>query len=118
MRFPGFPLYETLMHPLGIETRHYDLLADQNWQIDLKQMESLIDEKTAGIVVNNPNNPTGAVYSREHLEAILRLAHTYRVPIIADEIYGDMVFGGAQFFPMHTLEPKIPMLTCDGISKR
>lgn len=106
------------MHPLGVEPRHYDLLADQDWQVDLKQMESLIDEHTVAIVINNPNNPTGAVYSRSHLEDILRLAHTYRVPIIADEIYGDMVFGGAQFHPMHTLEPKVPILTCDGISKR
>lgn len=116
--FSGFPLYETLMHPLGVEPRHYDLVADQNWEIDLQQMESLIDERTVAIVINNPNNPTGAVYSREHLEAILRLAKANRVPIIADEIYGDMVFGGAQFHPMHTLEPKVPILTCDGISKR
>lgn len=70
------------------------------------------------IVVNNPNNPTGAVYSKKHLEDILRLAERYRVPIIADEIYGDMVFGGATFYPTHSLSPKVPMLTCDAISKR
>jgi len=115
---PGFPLYVTLMRPHGIQDRHYDLLMDRDWEADLAHMESLIDERTAAIVVNNPNNPTGAVYSRQHLQQILRLAERYRVPIIADEIYGDMVFGGATFYPMYTLKPKVPMLTCDGISKR
>jgi len=115
---PGFPLYVTLMRPLEIEERYYNLCVDKNWQADLNHMESLIDDNTAAIVVNNPNNPTGAVYSREHLEDILKLAQKHRVPVIADEIYGDMVFGGAQFHPMHTLKPKVPLLTCDGISKR
>jgi len=106
------------MRPHDIEERYYNLCMDKNWEADLDHMESLIDDRTAAIVVNNPNNPTGAVYSREHLEDILKLAQKHRVPIIADEIYGDMVFGGAQFHPMHTLKPKVPMLTCDGISKR
>lgn len=118
MIFLGFTLYETLMHPLNVEPRYYNLLAEKNWEIDLDQMASLIDDRTAAIIVNNPNNPTGSVYGRQHLEDILKLAERHRVPIIADEIYGDMVFGGAQFYPMHTLEPKVPMLTCDGISKR
>jgi len=115
---PGFPLYVTLMRPHDIEERYYNLQMDKNWEADLKQMENLIDGNTAAIVVNNPNNPTGAVYSREHLEDILKLAQQHRVPVIADEIYGDMVFGGAHFYPMHTLQPKVPLLTCDGISKR
>jgi tyrosine aminotransferase len=115
---PGFPLYVTLMRPHDIEERYYNLLMDKNWEADLEHMDSLIDENTAAIVVNNPNNPTGAVYSRQHLEDILKLAQKHRVPVIADEIYGDMVFGGAHFYPMHTLEPKVPLFTCDGISKR
>jgi len=115
---PGFPLYVTLMRPYDIEERYYNLRMEKNWEADLEQMEALIDENTAAIVVNNPNNPTGAVYGREHLENILKLAQKHHVPIIADEIYGDMVFGGAEFFPMHTLKPKVPLLTCDGISKR
>jgi len=115
---PGFPLYMTLMRPHDIEDRFYNLRMEKNWEADLDHMESLIDDNTAAIVVNNPNNPTGAVYSRQHLEDILKLAQKHRVPIIADEIYGDMVFGGAKFHPMHTLKPKVPLLTCDGISKR
>lgn len=115
---PGFPLYATLMNPLGVFEKYYNLLAEKGWEADLIQMEKLIDNNTAAIVVNNPNNPCGAVYSREHLEKICRLAEKYRLPIIADEIYGDMIYGGAKFHPMATLRPKVPILTCDGISKR
>lgn len=81
-------------------------------------MESLIDSQTAAIVINNPNNPCGAVYSKRHLRDILKLAERYRVPIIADEIYGNMVYGGAQFHPIASLGARVPVITCDGISKR
>jgi tyrosine aminotransferase len=115
---PGFPLYGTLMRPHGIEDRPYDLQINRGWEADLVQMEGLIDERTKAIIVNNPSNPCGAVFSKEHLEAILRIADRYKVPIIADEIYGDLAFDGAKFLPMATLEPKVPILTCDGIGKR
>lgn len=87
-------------------------------QVDLDDMESLIDDRTRAIIVNNPSNPTGAVYAKAHLEAILRIADKYKLPIIADEIYGGMVYDGAVFYPMATLEPKVPILSCDGIAKR
>jgi alanine-alpha-ketoisovalerate/valine-pyruvate aminotransferase len=54
-------------------------------------MESLIDENTVSIVVNNPSNPCGSVYSKKHLTAIIRLAEKYALPIIADEVYAEMV---------------------------
>jgi len=80
-------------------------------------MERLVDKNTAAIVINNPNNPCGAVYSKQHLRAILRLAERHKVPIIADEIYGNMVYGGAQFHPLASLGARVPIITCDGISK-
>jgi tyrosine aminotransferase len=115
---PGFPLYATLMRPHAIEDRAYNLVPENNWEADLAQLESLIDGRTKAIIVNNPSNPCGAVFSRQHLEAILRLADTYKIPIIADEIYGDMTYGGAEFIPMARLEPKVPILSCDGLAKR
>jgi tyrosine aminotransferase len=51
----------------------------------------LIDDKTVAIVVNNPSNPCGSVYTKEHLVDILAIADKYKIPIIADEIYADMV---------------------------
>jgi len=89
---PGFPLYKTLTSVYGIQYKQYNLLADKNWSIDLKHLESLIDENTAAIVVNNPSNPCGSVFSRKHLLEILELAEKYKKPIIADEIYDKFVF--------------------------
>jgi aspartate/methionine/tyrosine aminotransferase len=59
--------------------------------IDLEQLASQIDDDTVAIVVCNPSNPCGSVYSKQHLKEIIQLAEDYRLPIIADEVYGDMV---------------------------
>jgi tyrosine aminotransferase len=59
--------------------------------VDLDQLACQIDEATAAIIVCNPSNPCGSVYSRQHLEDIIQLAEQYHLPIIADEVYGDMV---------------------------
>ncbi|CAK5082624.1 unnamed protein product [Meloidogyne enterolobii] len=86
--------------------------------IDLAHLESLIDSQTRAIIVNNPSNPTGVVFPKEHFEQILELAK-YKFPIIADEIYGDLLYGeGARFHLMATLSPHVPIITCDGIGKR
>lgn len=68
---PGFSLYRTLAESMGIEIKLYNLLPEKSWEIDLKQLESLIDEKTACLVVNNPSNPCGSVFSKRHLQKIL-----------------------------------------------
>nr|CAD2189473.1 unnamed protein product [Meloidogyne enterolobii] len=91
---------------------------DDKGLIDLAHLESLFDSQTS-IIVNNPSNPTGVVFPKEHLEQILEVAQKYKVPIIADEIYGDLVYGeGARFHPMPTLSPNVPIITCEGIGKR
>lgn len=89
---PGFPLYKTLTSVYGIKYKQYNLIADKNWSIDLRHLESLIDENTAAIIVNNPSNPCGSVFSRKHLLQILEIAERYKIPIIADEIYDKLVF--------------------------
>lgn len=89
---PGFPLYKTLTSVYGVEYKQYNLVAEQDWAIDLEHLESLIDERTAAIVINNPSNPCGSVFSREHLLQILEIAERHRLPIIADEIYEKFVF--------------------------
>ena len=77
----------------GIVVKHTFPLnqAERSWECDLTHMESLIDSQTAAIIVNNPSNPCGSVYSAEHLRAILAVAERHKVPIIADEIYADFV---------------------------
>ena len=91
---------------------------EDNWQIDLDQLESLIDNDTVSIIVNNPSNPCGSVYSKEHLVDIIKLAEKYRLPIIADEVYGDMVFPGNEFTYMSELSDNVPILSCNALSKR
>ncbi|CEP19568.1 hypothetical protein [Parasitella parasitica] len=115
---PGFSLYASVAATRFVESRYYDLVPENNWEADLVHMESLIDEKTSAILVNNPSNPCGSVYSRQHLEAILAVAEKYHVPIIADEIYCDLVFKGNEFFPMATLTTTVPILSVGGLAKK
>jgi len=115
---PGFPLYTTLAAGLEIETKEYNLLPDQDWEVDLAHMESLIDENTAAIVVNSPSNPCGSVFSIAHLKQILSVAEMYKIPIIADEIYDHFVFPGQTYVPIASLTTTVPVLSCGGLTKR
>merc|ERR1719206_540547 len=115
---PGFPLYTTLSAGLGIQTREYDLLPDQDWMVDLLHMESLIDHNTAAIIVNSPSNPCGSVFSPAHLRQILDIAERHKVPIIADEIYDNFVFPGETYVPIASLTTTVPVLSCGGLTKR
>lgn len=115
---PGFPLYRTLAEGLGIRTKFYDLKPENGWEVDLEQLESQIDENTAAIVVNNPSNPCGSVYTRSHLLDILQVAARNYVPIIADEIYDYFIFPGHEFHPLASLTNDVPILACGGLTKR
>jgi tyrosine aminotransferase len=63
----------------------------------LESLEQCIDTDTRAILINNPSNPCGSVYSKEHLLDILKVAEKYMLPVITDEIYADMVFKGKHF---------------------
>uniref|UniRef100_A0A8D2M6P5 Tyrosine aminotransferase n=1 Tax=Zonotrichia albicollis TaxID=44394 RepID=A0A8D2M6P5_ZONAL len=115
---PGFSLYKTLALSLGIEVKLYNLLPEKAWEIDLEHLESLVDEKTACLIVNNPSNPCGSVFSKSHLQEILAVAARQCVPILADEIYGDMVFADCKYEPIATLSTNVPVLSCGGLAKR
>ena len=64
---------------------------ERGWEVDVEDIAAHVDDDTSCIVVNNPSNPCGSVYSRRHLLDILRVAERLRLPIIADEIYADFV---------------------------
>ncbi len=138
---PGFPLYQVIAASHGARVVHYDLLPKSGWECDLNHMESIIlqEEHTAlhkncgnmydaknravrGILINNPSNPTGAVYSESHLMDIIRLAARHRLPIISDEIYGDMTFANNVFHPMANVSVKmgnrVPVITASGLGKQ
>lgn len=117
---PGFPLYTTLANGLGIKTKEYNLLPEKDWQVDLDHMESVIDENTVAILINNPSNPCGSVFEEEHLRDILEIAEKHCLPIIADEIYEHFVFNGSEkiYTPIAQLSSNVPILSCGGLTKR
>ncbi|EDO40513.1 predicted protein [Nematostella vectensis] len=115
---PGFSIYQTASISKGYEVRHYNLLPEKSWEVDLEHMESMIDSRTRAILVNSPSNPCGSVYNKEHLEAIIAVAEKHMLPIISDEVYADVVFSGQTFYPMASLSKNVPILTCGAVSKR
>ncbi|GIY31821.1 tyrosine aminotransferase [Caerostris extrusa] len=115
---PGFSIYKTIAQSMDIETKYYDLLPNLGWQVDLAHLESQIDSQTAAIIINNPSNPCGSVFSKRHLMALVEVANRNCVPIIADEIYEDFVFRGEVFHPIATLSTHVPILSCGGLTKK
>ncbi|KYQ96801.1 tyrosine transaminase [Tieghemostelium lacteum] len=115
---PGFSLYECQSKNKGFELRFYNLLPNKSWEIDITHLRSLIDNKTKAILINNPSNPCGSVYTREHLLDILAVADEFCLPILADEIYCSMTFGETQFIPIASLTSTVPVLAIGGIAKR
>ena len=83
-------------------------------------MESVIDENTVAILVNNPSNPCGSVFDEDHLTEILKIAEKYCLLIIADEIYEHFVFNGSEksYTPIAKLSKNVPVLSCGGLTKR
>ncbi|CAL8374387.1 unnamed protein product [Arctogadus glacialis] len=115
---PGFSLYKTIALSIGVQVKLYNLLPERSWEVDLEHLESLVDEKTTCLVLTNPSNPCGSVFSKEHLEGILKVASKHCLPILADEIYGDMVFPGCTYTSLATLSSDVPILSCGGLAKR
>lgn len=85
--------------PVFLETR-----GDENFALNPQRLESLITPKTRAILINTPNNPTGAVYSKENLQQVAEICIRHNLLAICDDIYTGFVFGGAQFTPMITIE--------------
>ena len=113
---PGFALYQVLTEAIGGEVRKYNLKPEANWECDLAQMESLINDRTKAILINNPSNPCGSNFSREHLVQVAALAKKYNLPVIADEIYAGVVFNGT-FTAIHEVTTEIPIFSVGGIAK-
>jgi len=114
---PGFPLCEILCEYHGTEARYYDLVPDRNWEIDIDSIAACADENTCALVINNPSNPCGSVYSEVHLKEVLALAEKLRLPIIADEVYTEMSFD-SPFVSCAAVTPRVPVLSVCALSKR
>jgi tyrosine aminotransferase len=115
---PGFPLFKTMLDGFGVEARYYSVLPHQSWEVDVADLARIADSRTVAIVINNPSNPCGSVYSAEHIREIVDAASAMRLPIVADEVYADMVFSGHSFVPVASMSIDVPVLSVGGVSKQ
>ncbi|OIW06088.1 hypothetical protein TanjilG_29844 [Lupinus angustifolius] len=115
---PGFPIYELSAAFRHVEVRHYDLLPEKGWEVDLDAIEALADQNTVALVIINPGNPCGNVYSYNHLEKIAEIARKLGTIVIADEVYSHLAFGDKPFVPMGVFGSIVPVLTLGSLSKR
>ncbi len=114
---PDYPLWTAAVRLAGGRPVHYHCDEANGWQPDLEDIGSKIGPRTRGIVVINPNNPTGAVYSEDCLNAIVDLARKYDLIVYADEIYDRIVYDEAEHIPLARLATDVLCVTFNGLSK-
>ncbi|KAL9272892.1 putative aminotransferase TAT2 [Drosera capensis] len=115
---PGFPIYELCASFRNLEVRHYDLLPENGWEVDLAEVEALADQNTIAVVIINPGNPCGNVYSHQHLKKIAETAKKLGIVVVADEVYGHLAFGNKPFVPIGVFGSIVPIFTLGSLSKR
>jgi alanine-synthesizing transaminase len=114
---PDYPLWTASVTLNRGKPVHYPCPPERGFQPDLDALERLVTPHTRGIVVISPNNPTGAVYPRQTLESIARLAEKHGLIVFSDEIYDQMVYDDATCVPMATLVKDTLCATFSGLSK-
>jgi alanine-synthesizing transaminase len=115
---PNYPLYGAVLGKLSAEPNPYFLSEENGWQPDVEDIASRINSRTKAILLINPNNPTGAIYSRETLERVVELARRHNLLILADEIYDKLIIDeDCEHISIATLAPDLPVITFNGLSK-
>lgn len=114
---PGYPLYNAILSKLGVIENPYYLDEENAWQPSLTDIASKINEKTRAIVLINPNNPTGSVYSEETLRGVIEIALRHNLVIFADEIYDKLVLDGGKHCSIAALNRDVAVVTFNGLSK-
>jgi aspartate/methionine/tyrosine aminotransferase len=113
---PTYPLYTAVLAKLDARAKYYRLDAARGWMPDLEHLESLVTPATRAIVIIDPNNPTGAVYSPAIRRQLLDFADRHALLILADEVYGDLGFDGP-VDPYGKLDPDAPIISFSSLSK-
>jgi alanine-synthesizing transaminase len=114
---PDYPLWTGAVTLCGGRAVHYRCAEDLDWNPDVEHVESLVTPKTRALVIINPNNPTGAVYSRETLLQLLDVARRHNLLVLADEIYDQIIYEAAVHHHVAALAPDLSILTLGGMSK-
>ncbi|CAN6880113.1 unnamed protein product [Brassica oleracea] len=112
-----YPLYHSYaIHDLA-EIRKYELLPDQDWEIDLQSVEAIADHNTVAMVICNPHNPCGNVYTYHHLKKVAEMARKLGIMVISDEVFKETIYGKNPFVPMGIFASIVPVVTLGSISK-
>lgn len=114
---PDYPLWTASVTLAGGKAVHYRCDEQSGWYPDLKDMASKVTSRTKGIVVINPNNPTGALYPKEILEGIVKIAREHDLILFADEIYDRLVLDGLEHTALASLAPDLLTVSLNGLSK-
>lgn len=114
---PDYPLWTAAVNLAGGTARHYVCDEQSGWLPDLQDIENKINANTKGIVIINPNNPTGALYPKETLEGIIEIARHHGLVIFADEIYDKVLYDGNSHTSIASLADDVLFVTFNGLSK-
>lgn len=114
---PDYPLWTAAVSLSGGTPVHYICDEQSDWHPDIEDIRARLTDRTRAIVIINPNNPTGAVYSKDLLEQIVALAEEHNLVVLADEIYDKILYDGATHIPLSTLVHDTLCVTFNGLSK-
>lgn len=114
---PDYPLWTASVTLAGGNAVHYMCDEQNEWNPDIDDIKKKITPKTKGIVIINPNNPTGALYSDEVLKEIVEIARQNELILFADEIYDRLVMDGLTHTALASLAPDVPCVSFNGLSK-
>ena len=114
---PDFPLWSAAVNLCGGKPVHYLCDEEDEWQPDLADIRSKITPNTRGIVVINPNNPTGAVYTPQMQQALIDIAREHDLVVFADEIYDKILFDDQEYIPLASYADDLLIMTFSGLSK-
>src|SRR3954469_5467411 len=113
---PTYPLYTAVLAKVGARAVYYRTDPGNGWLPDLDDVKKLISSATRALVVIDPNNPTGATYPTDVRKTLIELADHHNIPLLADEVYGDLAYDGA-VPPMASLYPDAPIISFSSLSK-
>ena len=114
---PDYPLWSASTILNDGQPVYYRCRAEDGFMPDVDEIEALITPRTRALVLINPNNPTGATYSKALLERMVQIAARHRLLILSDEIYDHILYDGAEFHPIATLAGEVPCISFGGLSK-
>ncbi len=114
---PDYPLWTTVVGLQGGKAIHYECDESNDWNPNIQDIENKINSKTKAIVLINPNNPTGAVYTKETVRQVVKLAEKHQLILFSDEIYDKIIYDTAKHYSAAGLSEDILIVTMGGLSK-